>query len=135
MRGRLHFESKRKANDDGRPDLYVAAHDCGRIPLIELENGAKDVGQSRHRDRSVRYRTELRPPGAYRCVITVEPPSAVHFIAGRRRSNMLWTIAVILIVLWLLGLVSSYTMGGFIHVLLVVAVIMILVNLIQGRRA
>jgi hypothetical protein len=48
---------------------------------------------------------------------------------------MLWTIAVILIVLWLLGLVSSYTMGGFIHVLLVVAVIMILVNLIQGRRA
>jgi hypothetical protein len=48
---------------------------------------------------------------------------------------MLWTIAVILIVLWLLGLVSSYTMGGFIHVLLVVAVIMILVNVIQGRRA
>ena len=48
---------------------------------------------------------------------------------------MLWTIAVILIVLWLLGLVSSYTMGGFIHILLVVAVIMILVNFLQGRRA
>jgi hypothetical protein len=48
---------------------------------------------------------------------------------------MLWTIAVVLIVLWLLGLVSSYTMGGFIHILLVIAVIMILVNLIQGRRA
>jgi hypothetical protein len=48
---------------------------------------------------------------------------------------MLYTIAVVLIVLWLLGLVSSYTMGGFIHVLLVVAVIMVLVNLIQGRRA
>ena len=47
---------------------------------------------------------------------------------------MLWTIAVILIVLWLLGLVSSYTMGGFVHVLLVVAVIVILVRLIQGRR-
>jgi hypothetical protein len=47
---------------------------------------------------------------------------------------MLYTIAVILIVLWALGLVSSYTMGGFIHVLLVVAVIMILVRLIQGRR-
>lgn len=47
---------------------------------------------------------------------------------------MLWTIAVILIVLWLLGLVSSYTMGGFIHVLLVVAVIVVLINLIQGRR-
>ncbi|MBK7974919.1 MAG: lmo0937 family membrane protein [Deltaproteobacteria bacterium] len=47
---------------------------------------------------------------------------------------MLWTIALVLIVLWLLGLVSSYTMGGFIHVLLVVAVIVVLVSLIQGRR-
>ncbi len=48
---------------------------------------------------------------------------------------MLWTIAMILIVLWVLGLVSSYTMGGFIHVLLVIAVIVILVNVITGRRA
>ena len=48
---------------------------------------------------------------------------------------MLWTIAVVLIVLWLLGLVSSYTMGGFIHILIVVAVIMVLVNIIQGRGA
>jgi hypothetical protein len=48
---------------------------------------------------------------------------------------MLWTIAVILIVLWLLGLVSSYTMGGFIHVLLAVALVVIVVNFIQGRRA
>lgn len=48
---------------------------------------------------------------------------------------MLWTIAIILGVLWLLGLVTSYTMGGLIHILLVVAVIMIVVNLIQGRRA
>ena len=48
---------------------------------------------------------------------------------------MLWTIAVILIILWLLGLVSSYTMGGFIHILLVIAIIVVLVNIIQGRRA
>jgi multisubunit Na+/H+ antiporter MnhF subunit len=48
---------------------------------------------------------------------------------------MLWTIAVILIVLWLLGFVSSYTMGGFIHILLVVAIIVVLVRVIQGRRA
>jgi hypothetical protein len=47
---------------------------------------------------------------------------------------MLWTIAVILIILWALGLVSSYTMGGFIHVLLVIAVIVVLFNIIQGRR-
>lgn len=47
---------------------------------------------------------------------------------------MLWTIAVILIVLWLLGLVSSTTMGGFIHILLVIAIVVILLNVLQGRR-
>jgi hypothetical protein len=47
---------------------------------------------------------------------------------------MLWTIAVILIVLWLLGLVSSYTLGGFIHLLLVLAIVIIIINLVQGRR-
>jgi hypothetical protein len=47
---------------------------------------------------------------------------------------MLYTIAVVLIVLWLLGLVSSYTVGGFIHILLVIAVVMILLRIISGRR-
>ncbi len=47
---------------------------------------------------------------------------------------MLETIAVILIVLWLLGLVSSYTMGGFVHILLVVAVVVILIRVLQGRK-
>ena len=47
---------------------------------------------------------------------------------------MLYTLALILIVAWLLGLVSSYTIGGFIHILLVVAIILVLVRLIQGRR-
>ena len=47
---------------------------------------------------------------------------------------MLWTIAVILIVLWLLGLVTSYTMGGVIHVLLVIAIVMVIVSFISGRR-
>ena len=47
---------------------------------------------------------------------------------------MLYTIAVVLLILWLLGLVSSYTMGGFIHILLVIAVVMILVNFISGRK-
>jgi len=47
---------------------------------------------------------------------------------------MLWTIAIILLVLWLLGLVSSYTLGGFIHILLVIAIIVVLIRLIQGRR-
>lgn len=47
---------------------------------------------------------------------------------------MLYTLALILIIAWLLGLVSSYTLGGFIHILLVVAIVMILVQVIQGRR-
>jgi len=47
---------------------------------------------------------------------------------------MLWTISVILIVLWLLGLVSSYTMGGFIHILLVIAIVVVLLRIIQGKK-
>ena len=47
---------------------------------------------------------------------------------------MLYTIALILVILWLLGLVSSYTMGGFIHILLVIAVVVILLRIISGRR-
>ena len=48
---------------------------------------------------------------------------------------MLWTLAIILVILWALGLVSSYTLGGFIHVLLVVALIVVVVGFLQGRRA
>jgi hypothetical protein len=47
---------------------------------------------------------------------------------------MLWTITVILLVLWLLGLVTSYTMGGWIHVLLVIAIVVVLIRVIQGRK-
>ena len=47
---------------------------------------------------------------------------------------MLWTIAVVLVILWLLGLVSSYTLGGFIHILLVIAIVVVLIRVIQGRR-
>ena len=47
---------------------------------------------------------------------------------------MLWTIAVVLVILWLLGLVSSYTLGGYIHILLVLAIVVILIRVIQGRR-
>src|SRR5215468_6662373 len=51
-----------------------------------------------------------------------------------KETPMLWTIFVILLVLWLLGLVTSYTLGGFIHILLVIAVVVILIRIIQGRR-
>ena len=58
----------------------------------------------------------------------------VHEIYAKG-DDMLWTIFVILLVLWLLGLVTSYTMGGFIHVLLVVAIAVALIQIISGRRA
>ncbi len=54
--------------------------------------------------------------------------------AIREEDQMLWTIAVVLLILWLLGLVSSYTMGGFIHILLVIAIVVVLVRIIQGRN-
>ena len=47
---------------------------------------------------------------------------------------MLWTIAAVLVILWLLGFVSSYTMGGFIHILLVIAIVVVLIRVIQGRK-
>jgi hypothetical protein len=47
---------------------------------------------------------------------------------------MLWTVFVILLILWLLGLMTSYTMGGFIHILLVIAIVVVLIQVIQGRR-
>jgi len=58
-------------------------------------------------------------------------------IARRNRTKenvMLWTIAIVLVLLWALGLVSSYTLGGFIHILLVLAVVVVLVRLISGRK-
>lgn len=61
--------------------------------------------------------------------------SKVYFIQKFKEAKMLWTIAVILIILWLLGFVSSYTMGGFIHILLVVALVVVVIRLIQGRNS
>jgi Family of unknown function (DUF5670) len=61
----------------------------------------------------------------------ITTPNAKH----ERIIIMLYTIAVVLVILWLLGLVSSYTMGGFIHVLLVIAIVVILLRLISGRNA
>ena len=59
---------------------------------------------------------------------------ARHLMRNKKEINMLWTIAILLLVLWGLGLVTSYTLGGFIHILIVAAVVLVLVRLIQGRR-
>ena len=58
--------------------------------------------------------------------------SSAHLLL---EATMLWTIFVILLVLWLLGLVSSYTLGGFIHILLVLALVVLVINLLSGRRS
>jgi hypothetical protein len=65
----------------------------------------------------------------------VTTPTNRRETGQRKGASMLYTLAVVLIVLWLLGLVTSYTMGGFIHILLVIAVIMVLLNVINGRRS
>jgi hypothetical protein len=59
----------------------------------------------------------------------------VHGQRPEEKGLMLWTIFVILLVLWLLGMVTSYTLGGFIHILLVVAIVVALIQIISGRRA
>jgi len=67
--------------------------------------------------------------------IALVPTNELEFrVVDKRRGTMLWTIFVILLVLWLLGVVSSYTVGGFIHILLVLALVVLLINIISGRR-
>jgi len=58
----------------------------------------------------------------------------IQLTTSTERISMLWTIFIILLVLWLLGWVSSYTLGGFIHLLLVIALVVLIIQLIQGRR-
>jgi hypothetical protein len=70
-------------------------------------------------------RATLRQPRATQCLVW---PS-------ERRKPMLWTIFVILLIMWMLGMVSSYTLGGFIHLLLVFALIVLVYELVTGRRA
>jgi hypothetical protein len=65
---------------------------------------------------------------------TVEPRTRSDFGARQKGKSMLWTIFVILLILWLLGMVTSNTLGGFIHILLVVAIVVVLIRVIQGRN-
>jgi hypothetical protein len=68
-------------------------------------------------------------------ILAAFPKSYFQFDLGKRRIRQkLWTIFIILLILWLLGVVTSYTIGGFIHLLLVVALVVLLINLIGGRR-
>jgi len=71
--------------------------------------------------------------GPLPCDITAAPPP-LPATRNRKGIIMLYTIAIVLLVLWLLGLVSSYTLGGFIHILLVVAIVLVLLRVISGNR-
>jgi len=87
--------------------------------------------------QSFRKMTECTPVSGPRVFSLLFWYGDVRRQSGRfaiRRFIMLYTIAIILIVLWLLGVVSAYTVGGFIHILLVVAIIMLLVRIISGRK-
>jgi len=71
----------------------------------------------------------------YSCVNAVGPVTlSLHLKLSTQETDMLWTLFVVLLVLWLLGLVSSYTLGGFIHILLVLALVVLVINLLSGRR-
>ncbi len=92
------------------------------------------MGQGNHKQLTCR---RIVQPGckdmvdaSWACRLHAWDASTTHHT---RNTNMLYTIAVILIVLWLLGLVTSYTVGGFIHILIVIAIIIVLVRLISGR--
>jgi predicted ferric reductase len=81
-----------------------------------------------------RWESDGGPAGAPASLPSSRMRRVRHFFSTKRSGQMLMTIAVVLLVLWALGLVTAYTMGGFIHVLLVVAIIVVLVKVIQGRR-
>ena len=69
-----------------------------------------------------------------RCFVLQFPAICYALIAVMQKEiSMLWTIAVLLLILWALGMVSSYTLGGFIHILLVLAIVVVLIRVIQGR--
>ena len=69
-----------------------------------------------------------------RLVLPIRQQLMLLPVTVTREDDMLWTFCVVLIVLWFLGIVTSYTMGGLIHILLVIAIITVLVRIIQGRR-
>src|SRR5436305_12976577 len=87
------------------------------------------------RAKLLKFGEKFRPrPSEAWTLPTTSKRQAVKLPGKEGKATMLWTIFVILLVLWLVGLVSSYTMGGFIHLLLVLAVVVLIINLITGRR-
>jgi Family of unknown function (DUF5670) len=78
--------------------------------------------------------SEAADPSSSITTATQSAHLSTHCARNRKETPMLETIAIILVVLWLLGMVSSYTLGGFIHILLVIAVIIVIIRIIRGRN-
>jgi len=120
--------------------LYAGTHTRAEIPS-DWRTGGKALCAANQKNsvRYVRQRTERLSKEADRCdrengIYSVAWAGFRLYSAFFRSKKMLETIAILLIVLWVLGLVTSYTMGGFIHILIVIAVVVILLRVIQGRR-
>jgi hypothetical protein len=103
-------------------------------PLSEFLNGLKPAPRaaSGHVPGQPPPSIFYNPSAAGRTELCTRQPNQSPELA--RRDAMLWTLFIILLVLWLLGVVSSYTLGGFIHILLVLAVIALIFQLLSGRR-
>lgn len=101
----------------------------GRELTYRFEN-RQDVSLCEMAPLQVKNKMDCRLSGGWMSGCT----SLQRVWAGGKENQMLWTIAVILIILWALGLVTGYTMGYFIHVLLVVAIVVVLIRVIQGRK-
>src|SRR5262245_53865752 len=120
---------------DVRPGVGRIRGILGRGPGRVKEPSPRAVYQwLTHDPSSLAPRLPHWPGAAVRARSRSSPVPPGAMAATRKETAMLWTIFVILLVLWVLGIVSSYTLGGFIHILLVIALAVILIRVIQGRR-
>ncbi len=132
---------------DQRVEIWFVPKGATPPPSASNAQPAPDYYPERLPEISGLSSLEPSPPkrfgGLFSCGFTLASELLLLGFVGRvdialdrvRRKRMLWTIFVILLVLWLLGMVSSYTLGGFIHVLLVIAIAVAVIQLISGRRA
>ena len=117
----------------GEARSWTLANCDGRSVLQNRRHRISDVVAYRTILQLIGSSPDLQQAGVAR-LLSDDFNRTTHFNIRRDTVDLLWTIAVILAVLWLLGMVSSYTLGGFLHILLVLAIVVVLIRVIQGRR-